>query len=412
MKGRLCIFLLIFLVLFTGCQQEEIVENPSITSREWNLLLESATGTTVTLYYTSSDENLEKWLTRSVQPDVLANYGVDLQLIRKPMSDIFEKLRDEKTNEIATGSIDLIYIEDDSFKRLMNASLLYGPFLEKLPNYYTNVNPEDYEFMYEQGMPTQGNFIPVGREQLVLIYDEDMILDPPETMDNFLETLRSAPGQFTFPMPPEKSGELFMETFIAAYVDYEKLYRADATREAIEPLLAPAIDAVKILRPKLWKEGAIYPEDERHLDQLFYDGKVSFSLSTDPNKASKYAKAEVYPYAARAFIIDEGTAGTNDGLVIAHNAPNKSGAMIVANYMLSAETQAFKYLPANGGSIPVVDTSIMPEEEAKLIKSVTVKRSDMKQDMLNSHRVPPMPDAIKAVVSQIWKEALEYQVEQ
>ncbi len=412
MKGRLCILLLIISVLLAGCQQEEIVENPSITSREWNLLLESATGTTVTLYYTESNENLEKWLTRSVVPGVLSEYGINLQLIRKPMSDIYEKLYSQKQNEIETGSIDMIYIADDSFKKLMENELLYGPFMEKLPNYYTNINPEDYEFMYEQGIPTQGHFIPVGREQLVFIYDEDMILEPPATMQTFIETLRSAPGQFAFPLPPEKSGELFMETFIAAFVDYEKLYQAEAKREVIEPMLAPALEALAILRPKLWKEGAVFPSNERHLDQLFYDGKVSFALSTDTNKASKYAKSEVYPYAARSFIMDEGTAGTNDGVVIAHSAPNKSGAMIVANYMISAQAQAYKYTPSNWGSIPVIDTSIMPDETSREVRSVTIKRSDMKQGELNAHRVPAMPKDIKAVVSEIWIEALEYKVEE
>lgn len=410
MKARLCIFLLIFMLLFTGCQQSEIIENPSITSREWNLLEESANGTNVTLYYYESDENLERWLTRSVVPGVLAQNGITLDVVRKPKLEIVEKLRDQKLNEISTGSMDLIYITDDSFKDLKMEGLLYGPFIEKLPNYYANINPEDYEFSYEQGMPSEGFYMPVGREQLMFIYDEDMILDPPATMDVFVETLRTAPGQFSFPLPPEKSGVLFMETFIASYVSYEKLYAAEPSRAVVEPMIEPAIVALKKLKTKLWKEGAIFPEDEAHLDQLFYDGKVSFSLSTDINKASTYAKAEVYPYAARAFLMDDGTAGTNDGVVIAHTAPNKSGAMIVANYMLSAETQAYKYDPSKWGSIPVVDTSIMADEEAKKVKGVSIKRSDMKQDMLNNHRVPPMPAELRKVVSEIWIEALEYEL--
>ncbi len=55
---------------------------------------------------------------------------------------------------------------------------------------------------------------------------------------------------------------------------------------------------------------------------------------------------------------------------------------------------------------------MMVDEEAKKIKGVTMKRSDMKQDMLNSHRVPPMPKDLEMVVSEIWIEALEYIVEE
>lgn len=407
MRARMCIILLIIMVLTAGCQQEDIIENPSITSREWNLILESANGTTVTLYYTKADERLERWLTRTVAPGVLSENGIKLELVRKPMTEIMEKLSDQKKMEIDTGAIDLLYFDDTSFKKLMSNELLYGPFLEKLPNYHANVNKEDFEFIYEEGMPTQGYYMPVGREQLVFIYDEDMILDPPASMEIFVETLRTAPGQFSFPLPPEKSGELFMETFIAAYVNHEKLYLAEPDRQVIEPMIEPAMEALKKLKPKLWKEGAIFPEDEEHLDQLFYDGKVSFALSTDTNKASKYAKAEVYPYAARAFVMDEGTAGTNSGVVIAHNAPNKSGAMIVANYMLSAYAQTEKYEPSNWGNIPVIDTNIMPEEEGKLVNRVSIKRSDIKQELLNNHRVPPMPVDVKKIVTEIWLETLE-----
>jgi len=412
MKMRISILLLIVVTLVAGCQQAEIIDNPSITSKEWNLFLESAAGTNVTLYYTTSDENIETWLTRSIVPGVLTNHNINLELIRKPMSEVIEKLRSQKINEIPTGSIDLIYIDDDSFKDMKTSELLYGPFLEKIPNYYANINPEDYEFIYEQGVKTDGHYVPVSRDQLMFIYDEDMILEPPSTMDTFVETLRTAPGQFSFPLPPEKSGVLFMETFIAAYVDYEVLYETVPTRAAIEPLIKPAMDALAKLKPKLWKEGAVFPSDEDQLDQLFYEGKVSFSLSTDTNKASRLAKAELYPYAARAFVFDDGTAGTNDGVVIAHSAPNKSGAMIVANYMISAEAQAYKYAPSKGGSVPVVDTSRMSAEEAKKIKGVTVKRSDMKQEMLNSHRIPPMPNAVREVIMEIWIEALEYKGEE
>ncbi len=85
--------------------------------------------------------------------------------------------------------------------------------------------------------------------------------------------------------------------------------------------------------------------------------------------------------------------------------------MIVANYMLSANAQTEKYEPSNWGNIPVVDTDIMPEEDGKMINRVSIKRSDMKQELLNNHRVPPMPVEIKKIVSEIWLETLEPAVE-
>ena len=406
MKKRLGLLLFVLAVLMSGCAETDIVENSSISAREWDLLVESAENTDVTLYYAQSDETLDMWLTREVVPSVREAYGIDLKPVRKEMAEVQEILLEHKLNEVEGGPVDMIYIQDDAFKNMMQSGLLYGPFLEKLPNYHANVNPEDYEFAYEEGIPTGGYYLPVSRTQLAFVYDEDLLLDPPQTMDDFIQTLRTAPGQFSFPLPPDPAGTLFMETFIGTYTDYEALFETEATRGAIAPLIQPALDQLQVLRPKLWRSGNEFPVSEQALDQLFYDGQVSFALTTDPNKASAYAKAEAYPYAARAFVMDGGTAGNNEGVVIAHNAANKSGAIVVANHMLSAQAQAYKYEPANGGSIPVVDTSIMPDEEARIVTRVSVKRSDIKQDELNTRRIPPMPEDVREVVTILWLEAL------
>lgn len=393
------------LFLISACQNTEIAENPAISSREWNLILKSAQNTEVLVCHSEQSGAFEKWMKSSVAP-LLLEKNIKLKVIYKPQKDFFEKLATEKEKRIDVGSVDLFYVQEDNYKILYEGGFLYTSFLEKLPHYYDNIDPEDYEFSYEQGIKTLGSHIPVTRSQLAFVYDEDMIEDPPQTMELFLETLKTAPGQFTFPFPEDLSGKLFMQTFIAHYVDYKKLCEEEPKRDIIATQIEPALKALKEIKPKLWKEGTVFPKTEQELDQMFFEKKIAFSLTTDPNKPVKLSKEEKYPYAARGFVLDDGTAGLNGGMVILHNAPNKSGAMIALNEMISAKAQADKYDPKKWGNIPVVDTSRMNSESVKIIQRIGIKRNNVKQELFNSHRLPEMPKATCQIVSTLWKEVL------
>ncbi len=402
----LLIFSICISLFLSGCETVEIEENPSISAQEWELILDSAKNTTVTLVYCAENEHFIKWINESIMP-MLSDKFIKLKLEKRSNDEIIKKLVEDKKNDIDdNGLFDLVYIEDDLFDSLYKKDLIYFNFLNKLPNYHACIHPEDVEFTYEQGLKTQGSHVPISREQLCFVYDEDMIEFPPETMDELIETIKSAPNQFTFPLPDDLSGRLFMQTFIANFIDYEKLYKYQYTRGEIKEIIEPALIALENLKPKLWHQGNEYPISEQELDKMFFKGEVAFSLSMDPNKPLRLSKAEEYPYAARGFVLDDGTAGTNGGLVIPFNAVNKSGALVVINEMISVQGQAYKYNPKGWGNIPVIRSSIMKTEDIQPILKVGIKRNNVKQESFNEHRLVEIPKKTSDIMSQLWTETM------
>ncbi len=402
------------IIMLSGCESVGVKDNPSISTNEWELMLDSANNTVVHLIYGDKDDvKFKKWIENSIIP-MAREKGITLKIQYRSIDDVIKKLQRQmdkvKINpddkEVNVGYFDIVYITDDSFYKMFKNEYLYQSFLEKLPNYYRYIYPDNVEFIYEQGLETVGSYIPITSEQLSFVYDEDMIDYPPDIMDELLDIVKSSPQQFTFPLPNDVSGRLFMHTFIAHYVDYERLYTAELTKDELERIISPALESLRDIKPNLWKNGSSYPSSESELDDLFFKGEIAFSLSTDPNKPLRLSKEERYPYAARGFVLDDGTAGTNGGVVIPFNAPNKSGAMIVINDMLSVQAQADKYDPMFWGNIPIINTDMIEGEEASAITKIQIKRNNVKEESFNLHRLPKIPKKNSDIIAELWKRTM------
>ncbi len=407
MKRYLYILITSFLILaLAGCQQPDVGDQTDVTAREWSWVLDSADGTSATLYHNLESEDKLEWLEKTVKTR-LESSGITLRLEKKPIMELIDKLEQEKINEIESGTIDLILVDGSDMAMLYEKDLVYGPFLNKVPNYHTNVNPEDYEFMYAEGQELNYSALPVFRNQLAMVYDEDVLDEPPATLEEMIDLIMASPGSFTFPMPDDQSGRQFMETFFATFSDYETLYRVNPTREEVEAAVVPALEKLRVLKNALYKKGEIYPADEEQQDMLFFEGQIGFALTTNPVKASKRSRIETYPFGARAFIPAGGTVGDTMYMVIPFNSANKSAGMIFANETLTADVQLAKYKPSEGSDLPVVDTSRMDSAEAKKLTTVTIKRADIKQADLLAGRIPDMPERTSMILAEIWREILE-----
>ena len=56
------------------------------------------------------------------------------------------------------------------------------------------------------GEPVEGLESPWGSAQVVMIYDSKRTPDPPRSMGALIEWIRSNPGRFTYPAPPDFTG--------------------------------------------------------------------------------------------------------------------------------------------------------------------------------------------------------------
>lgn len=388
--------------LMTACTTQEVQTNSEINSREWELIGESAENTTVNLYHNFTAIDAVKFLESTLPLKVKERTGIELKVTYKSKTDIYEKLMADKANETKKGTIDLILLENNSLKKFYDEELIYGPFLDKIPNYYNYVRLDSIEANYADGMKLENYAAPFGRRQFVMIMDEDAIDEQPVDFEELMAYIQAEKGRFTVPAPPNETGVKFIETLVCNIEGWEKVNALEADKATVEAAIADSIEYIKAMKPYLWKEGAIFPENQMDLDALFTEGTIMFAMSMDQNHATKMAYEDNYPYGAKAFVLGDGTVGTSSYMMIPFNSNNKSGAMVMVNEILSPEIQGLKYNPKTWGDLPAIDTAIMDSELAKPITKNIIKRSSLKEAVLMENRLPNVRKEISDILVEIW----------
>jgi putative spermidine/putrescine transport system substrate-binding protein len=89
-------------------------------------------------------------------------------------------------------------------------------------------------------------------------------------------------------------------------------------------------------------------------------------------------------------------------MAIAFDAPNKAGAMVAINAIISADIQLTQY--AELRDLPVVDQDKLSDEEKAAFDAVDLGQGVLTQADLLSHRLPEMPADLVPVIEEIWAE--------
>ncbi len=116
-------------------------------------------------------------------------------------------------------------------------------------------------------------------------------------------------------------------------------------------MTAPLFAYLDALRPNLWRQGRVYPENPAALRTLMADGEIDLALSFNPAEASSAIARGELPASVRSFVFDKGTIGNASFLAIPYNAAHKEGALLLCDFLLSPEAQAKKQDPAGYGGL-------------------------------------------------------------
>ena len=127
------------------------------------------------------------------------------------------------------------------------------------------------------------------------------------------------------------------------------------------------------------------------------DGELDISISFNPNEASAAVKSGQLPDSARTYTFTDGTIGNTHFVTIPFNAKAKAGAMVVANYFISAEAQARKADPQYWGDPTVLDISSLDADDKEQFASIDLGPWALP---IGSGKTLPEPHAS-------WAEALE-----
>lgn len=323
---------------------------------DWQATLDAARGQTVYWNAWGGDERTNAFIAW-VGEQTEDLYGVSIEHVR--LSDTAEALTRVISERAAgrdnDGSVDLIWINGPNFLAMKEQDLLFGPFVEDLPNAaYVDLTP---------GAPAALDFtVPVERMEspwrlakFVFTYDGARVETPPRSMVAFVDWAAANPGRFTHPDPSNFMGATFLKQALIELAPDPAALLEPVTDAAFAEQTAPLWTWYDALRPNMWRRGEALPENQSVQQQLMNDGEVNISMSFDPASTAAAIAQGLLPETARVFVPEGGTLGNVSFVAIPYNAANAAGAQVVANHLLDPAVQARMQNIEVLGSFSVLD---------------------------------------------------------
>lgn len=395
------LMMLIMTLSLVACEKSSKT-SANVDEMTYEQLLEEAKGSTVTFYGWGGDEDLNAWLDDVFAPEMKEKYDITMERVPMDIDQVLSQLSGEIQASKEDGSIDMIWINGENFKSAKENNMLYGSFLEKLPNAKKYLDLNSDENKYDFGYEIEGYEAPYGKAQLVFMHDSAITSNVPKNTEELLEFAKANKGKVTYPALPDFTGSAFVRNIIYDICGYEQFQDMKADKETVKKAIQPAIDYLVKLNPYLWNEGKSFPADSTQLDNMFMDKEVVMFMSYEPYSVASKIEKGSYTDTTETFIFDKGTIGNTNYMAIAKNSGNKAGAMVAINEMISAKIQASKYDAIK--TLPVVDNSKLSDEEAEMFDKVDLGKGTLSQEELLSKRLPEMPADLVPIIEEIWLE--------
>jgi len=389
-------FVMVLLLFGCGKKTDEI----DLNTASWEEIVEAARGTTVTFYGWGGDENRNNWLNTTVADYLKQEYDITLEVVGMNIDDILAKLSGEKQAGSSKGSIDMIWINGENFYSAKENGLLWGSFTEKLPNMEAYIDMTDPETLNDFCMPIDGFEAPYAKAQMVMYADTAVTPDLPASAEELMAFCQQHPGKVTYPALPDFTGSAFVRNIIYEICGWEQFQTMEADYDTVKAAIEPALEYLRQLNPYLWNEGKTFPDSSTTVDAMFADGELVMNMSYSPFSVATGIAQGIYTETTQTFVFDKGTIGNTNYMAIAYNAPNKAGAMVAINAIISGQIQLTQY--AQLRELPVVDTAKLSAEELAAFDAVNLGKGVLSQAELLAHRLPEMPAKLVPIIEQIW----------
>lgn len=410
MKKKIMTAMLAFMLVvsMTACSsQADKKEDGKVTGKDvsemtFDEMKEEAKGSTVTFYGWGGDEKLNQWLDNEFAPVMKEKYNIVMERVPMDIDQILSQLSGEVQAGETDGVIDMIWINGENFKSAKENNMLYGPFVEKLPNFNEYVDTESEDVTLDFAYPIEGYEAPYGKAQLVMVADTAVTPDLPTSAEELKEFVQKYPGKVTYPALPDFTGSAFVRNIIYDICGYEQFLDMEADKETVREAIEPALVYLRELNPYLWNKGTTFPDASTTLTNMFADGEVVLNMTYDAYDVAIEIEEGTYTGTTQSFQFERGTIGNTNFMAIAANSANKAGAIVAINEMLSPEIQADRYDKMK--VIPVLDNTKLPEEQKALFDNVHLGEGTIPQDELLSKRLPEMPAELVPIIEEIWTE--------
>jgi putative thiamine transport system substrate-binding protein len=358
----------------------------------WDDTLAQARGQTVYWNAWGGDPQVNAYI-EWVGDQMKERHGIDLVHVK--LTDTAEAVSrvvaEKAAGTTEGGAVDLIWINGENFASMKAQDLLFGPFVQDLPNFRYVDTKGKPTTLVDFTVPTDGLEAPWGIAQFVFLYDTAAVTEPPRSIPALLEWIKAHPGRFTYPAPPDFVGSTFLKHVLAELTDQPEALQKPVDQADFAAVTAPLWAWLEEARPHLWRKGASYPLSGPALHQLLDDGEVDFSLAFNPAEASAAISTGRLPETVRTFILEDGTIGNTHFVAIPFNAAHPAGAMVVADFLMSPEAQAHKQDPRAWGDGTVLDLDALAPEDRARFEALPLGVATLSPDELTPVRPEPHP---------------------
>lgn len=370
---------------------------------DWQHILQRAQGQTVYWNAWGGDERINAYIAW-VGEQVAERYGIQLEHVKiSDAASVVTRVLAEKTaGRDDDGSVDLIWINGENFATMKRNGLLYGPWAEQLPNYRWVDVAGKPTVTVDFTVPVEGLEAPWGMAQIVFMYDQASLPEPPRSMAAMLDWAQANPGRLSYPQPPDFLGSTFLkQALIELSPNPKQLQQPVPDETGFEAMTAPLWAFLDALHPHLWRSARAFPASGPAQRQLLADGEIDMAISFTPGEASGAIAQGLLPATVRTFVLDGGTIGNTHFVAIPFNAKAKEGAQVLANFLLSPQAQARKQDPAYWGDFTVLDVNALEPSERRYFETLDLGVATLSPAQLGTSLPEPHPSWMEGI-EQAW----------
>lgn len=324
------------LTLFSAC-----VLSLSAFAQSWQDISDKARGQTVYFHAWGGSQEINQYI-RWAGEQLKTQYGVELKQVKitDTAETVTRLIAEKAAGKESGGSVDLMWINGENFKSMKNNDLLYGPFVETLPNWqYINASlPIDSDF----SEPTDGLEAPWGVGQLVFIYDHQKLNNPPQSFAELLSYAKAFPNRITYPRPPEFHGTSFLKALLIELTNNDAALSKPVDAQSFALITAPLWHYLDELHAVAWRAGKQFPSGSSEMIQLLDDDQIDLALTFNPNAVYSAQASGKLAKTTRSHAMQAGALSNIHFLAIPWNATAKEGALVAINFLMSPEAQSRK----------------------------------------------------------------------
>jgi len=326
---------------------------------DWPAIEAAAKGQTVYFNAWGGGDAINAYIAWAAK-EAKARYGVDVRHVKiTDAAEVVKRIQTElAAGKRTDGSVDLMWVNGENFRNLKNANALYGPWATQLPSWalVDTTKPVQSDF----SVPTDGFESPWGTAQLTFLADRATTATPPRSAAEWLAFARANPGRTSYPKPPDFHGTTFLKQLLLELTPDRAALQQPVTAAAFAKATAPLWPYLEQMHPLQWRQGKAFPASAADMHRMLADGELRMSLTFNPNEGANLIATKQLPATAYSFGFTGGTIGNVHFVAIPVNARAKAGALVFANFLLSAEAQAHKADTAVWGDGTVLDKAKLP----------------------------------------------------